>query len=73
MRPRRGSLSAPPRSSDLDSARARALATLALAGLVLGLLGASVVASSDHVDHWGLTVTILLSIGAAWIGTGLFA
>ena len=33
---------------------------LALAGLVLGLLGAGVVLASDHVDHRGLTVAILL-------------
>ena len=46
---------------------------LALAGLVLGLLGAGVILASDHVDHRGLTVTILLGIGAAWIGTGLYA
>ena len=37
------------------------------------MLGAGVILSSDHVDHRGLTVTILLGIGAAWIGTGLYA
>ncbi len=51
----------------------RALAMLALAGLLVGLLGAGVVLSSDHIDHRGLTVFIGLGIGAAWIGTGLFA
>jgi signal transduction histidine kinase len=51
----------------------RALALLALAGLVLGLLGAGVILNSDHLDHRGLTVTILLGIGTAWIGTGLYA
>ncbi|HEY6887335.1 MAG TPA: hypothetical protein VI300_06130, partial [Solirubrobacter sp.] len=51
----------------------RALAMLAIAGLVLGLLGAGVIAASDHLDHRGLTITILLGIGAAWIGTGLYA
>jgi hypothetical protein len=33
---------------------------LALAGLVLGLLGAGVILASDHLDHRVLTVTILL-------------
>jgi signal transduction histidine kinase len=51
----------------------RALAGLALAGLVLGALGAAVVAASDHVDNRGLTIAILLGIGAAWIGTGIYA
>ena len=37
------------------------------------MLGAGVIVASDHVDHRGLTVTILLGIGAAWIGTGLYA
>ena len=51
----------------------RALALLALAGLLLGLLGAGVVLASDHVDNRGLTVFIGLGIGWAWIGTGLYA
>ncbi len=51
----------------------RALAMLALAGLLVGLLGAGVILASDHVDHRGLTVAIRLGIGAAWIGTGLYA
>ncbi len=40
-------------------------------GLVVGLLGAGVILASDrHLNHRGLTVTILLEdIGAAWIGT----
>jgi signal transduction histidine kinase len=46
---------------------------LALAGLVLGLLGAAVILASDHIDHRGLTVALLVGIGAAWIGTGLYA
>ncbi|WP_037502980.1 sensor histidine kinase [Solirubrobacter soli] len=44
-----------------------------MAGLVLGLLGAAVILASDHVDHRGLTVVILVGIGAAWVGTGLYA
>jgi signal transduction histidine kinase len=51
----------------------RALALLALAGLVLGALGAAVIAASDYVDNRGLTIAILLGIGAAWIGTGIYA
>jgi signal transduction histidine kinase len=51
----------------------RALAMLALAGLLVSLLGAGVVLSSDHIDHRGLTVAFLVGIGAAWIGTGLYA
>ena len=51
----------------------RALALPALAGLLLGLVGAAVVLASDHVGNRGLTVLIGLGIGAAWIGTGLFA
>ena len=51
----------------------RALAMLALAGLVVGLLGAGVILASDHIDNRGLTVVVLLGIGAAWIGTGLYA
>jgi len=55
------------------TALTRALAMLALAGLVLGLLGTGVLLASDHIDHRGLTVVILVGIGAAWIGTGLYA
>ena len=51
----------------------RALALPALAGLLLGLVGAAVVLASDHVANRGLTVLIGLGIGAAWIGTGLYA
>ena len=51
----------------------RALATLALAALLVGLLGAAVVYGSDHVEHAALTVAIGIGTGWAWIGTGLFA
>jgi signal transduction histidine kinase len=51
----------------------RALAMLALAGLLVSLLATGVILASDHVDHRGLTVVVLVGIGAAWIGTGLYA
>ncbi len=51
----------------------RAPAMLALAGLLLGLLGAAVILASDHLEHRALTVVIVLAIGAAWIVTGLSA
>ena len=51
----------------------RALALLALAALLVGLLGAFVVAQSDHVDYKALTIVIAVGIAAAWIGTGLYA
>ncbi len=50
----------------------RALAMLALAALLLGLLGAAVVLGSDHVDHRGASAALGFAIGAAWIGTGLY-
>src|SRR3954447_5934773 len=46
---------------------------LALAALLVGLLGASVIVGSGHVEHPALTVALLEGIGAAWIGAGLFA
>src|SRR3954470_10318196 len=46
---------------------------LALAALLVGLLGASVILGSEHVTHRALNVVVLEGIGAAWIGTGLFA
>ncbi len=51
----------------------RALASLALAALLVGALGAFVVARSDHVDYKALTIVIALGIAVAWIGTGLYA
>jgi signal transduction histidine kinase len=50
------------------STLSRALAMLALAALLVGLLGCAVILGSDHVDHPAL------SAGAAiWIATGLYA
>jgi signal transduction histidine kinase len=54
------------------SSLTRALAMLALAALLLGLLGAALVLGSDHVDHRGLSAGLGFAIGAAWIGTGLY-
>jgi signal transduction histidine kinase len=51
----------------------RALASLALAALLVGALAVVVVARSGHVDHKALTIAIALGIAAAWIGTGLYA
>jgi signal transduction histidine kinase len=50
----------------------RALAMLALAALVLGLLGAAVILGSDYEDHRGVVASLTLAIGASWIGTGLY-
>jgi signal transduction histidine kinase len=51
----------------------RALAMLALAALVMGLLGCALILGSDHVDHPALTAAVGLAIAALWIGTGLYA
>jgi signal transduction histidine kinase len=50
----------------------RALAMLALAALLLGLLGAALILGSDHVAHRGAAAALGFAIGAAWIGTGLY-
>jgi signal transduction histidine kinase len=50
----------------------RALAMLALAALLVGLLGAALVLSSDHVDHRGVSAGLGFGIGAAWVGAGLY-
>ncbi|MBE2314758.1 hypothetical protein DVA67_002135 [Solirubrobacter sp. CPCC 204708] len=51
----------------------RALAMLALAALLLGLLAAAVIAGSDHVDDTPLAIVFLVGVAFAWIATGLFA
>ena len=51
----------------------RAPALPALAGLALGLLGAWATLGSDHVELRALNAAVLLGVGAAWIGTGLYA
>jgi signal transduction histidine kinase len=51
----------------------RALAMLALAALLMGLLGCALILGSDHVDQPALTAGLGLAIAALWIGTGLYA
>jgi signal transduction histidine kinase len=51
----------------------RALAMLALAALLVGLLGCWVIVGSGHTDHAALTAAVGLSIAAIWIATGLYA
>jgi signal transduction histidine kinase len=51
----------------------RALAMLALAALLMGLLGCALILGSDHVDQPALTAALGLAIAALWIGTGLYA
>jgi signal transduction histidine kinase len=55
------------------TALTRALAMLALAALLMGLLGCALILGSDHVDHPALTAGVGLAIAALWIGTGLYA
>jgi len=51
----------------------RALAMLALAALLVGLLGCWVILGSAHTDHRALTAAVGLGIAAIWIATGLYA
>ncbi len=55
------------------STLSRALAMLALAALLVGLLGTAVVLTSGHIELRGLTAGLLIGIGTAWVGTGLYA
>ncbi len=55
------------------NALTRALAMLALAALVVGLLAAAVIAGSDHVDDRRCAIAFMIGVGYAWIATGLFA
>ena len=41
----------------------RALAMLALAALLMGLLGCAVILGSDHVDHPALTAAVGVGLG----------
>jgi signal transduction histidine kinase len=45
---------------------------LALAALLMGLLGAVLILGSHHVAHRGLSAAAVLGIGAIWIGAGLY-
>ena len=51
----------------------RALAMLALAALLVGLLAAAVIARSDHVDDATFAAVFMVGVGFVWIATGLFA
>ncbi|RKQ87969.1 histidine kinase [Solirubrobacter pauli] len=55
------------------NALTRALAMLALAALLVGLLAAAVIAGSDHVDDTAFAIAFMVGVGYAWIATGLFA
>jgi signal transduction histidine kinase len=51
----------------------RALAAVAVAGLVTGAGAATIILSSDHLDNRGLYAALGLLIGWPFIGVGLFA
>jgi signal transduction histidine kinase len=51
----------------------RALAVIALAGLLAAAASTALVAASDHVPQRGATIAIGLLIGLSFIGTGLYA
>jgi signal transduction histidine kinase len=51
----------------------RALVGLAAVGVVLGVVMALVVATSDHQNHPGLEATLTLIIAWSFLGTGLYS
>jgi signal transduction histidine kinase len=51
----------------------RALAALALVGVLVGVGAIALTYSSDHVEQPGLTVAIGLLVTWSWIGTGIYA
>jgi signal transduction histidine kinase len=51
----------------------RALALVAIEGIVVGLVALAIVLSSDHADARGLSAALGLFLGWSFIGAGLFA
>ena len=51
----------------------RALALVAIEGIVVGLVALTVLLSSDHTENKGVTAALGLFIGWSFIGAGLFA
>jgi signal transduction histidine kinase len=51
----------------------RALALVAIEGIVVGLVALAIVLSSDHVDSRGAIAALGLFLGWSFIGAGLFA
>jgi signal transduction histidine kinase len=51
----------------------RALALVAIEGIVVGLVALAIVLSSDHVDAKGANAALGLFLGWSFIGAGLFA
>jgi signal transduction histidine kinase len=51
----------------------RALALVAIEGIVVGLVALAIVLSSDHTDAPGLSAALGLFLGWSFIGAGLFA
>jgi signal transduction histidine kinase len=51
----------------------RALALVAVEGIVVGLVALAIVLSSDHVDSRGANAALGLFLGWSFIGAGLFA
>ena len=51
----------------------RALALVAIEGIVVGLVALAIVLSSDHVDARGANAALGLFLGWSFIGAGLFA
>src|SRR5687767_8041817 len=51
----------------------RALALVAIEGIVVGLVALAILLSSDHVDARGVNAVLGLFLGWSFIGAGLFA
>ena len=51
----------------------RALALVAIEGIIVGLVALAIMLSSDHVGSPGATAGLILFVGWSWIGVGLYA